>query len=379
MPPDDNDRGAKRLSPRELGLLRAWIDAGAKGTVDGPRPIVFQPLPAHIKPVYAAAVSADGRFAAAGIGNRVVVYDVMAKKPVARLVDPDLPPPPGGSRSAAHRDAVRALAFSPDGTLLASGAMRTVTLWKRSDDAAGGGPAWTVGRRIGGPERTDPFVDRVQALAFSPDGTLLAAGGGVPTQSGEIVLLNAATGSTVRRFPVPVAGQAPVLKDVVLCLAFSPDGTLLATGGADRTVAAFTVSSGAKVHAFDDHAGRVLGIAWRGDGKLLASVGVDSQCRFWKVGDTWERGETVGLAGSESVGIHALGGDTFVVAEGDGNVRGRALGEQKNLPKFNGKVDRSQCLAADPTGKVIAVGGADGSLTIWNGGGGPTKLADPGP
>jgi WD40 repeat protein len=42
-------------------------------------------------------------------------------------------------------------------------------------------------------------------------------------------------------------------------------------------------------------------------------------------------------------------------------------------------VDRSQCLAADPTGKVIAVGGADGSLTIWNGGGGPTKLADPGP
>jgi len=379
MPPDDNDRGAKRLTPRELGLLRAWIDAGAKGTVDGPRPIVFQPLPAHIKPVYAAAVSADGRFAAAGIGNRVVVYDVMAKKPVARLVDPDLPPPPGGSRSAAHRDAVRSLAFSPDGTLLASGAMRTVTLWKRSDAAKGGDPEWTVAQRIGGPARTEPFVDRVQALAFSPDGTLLAAGGGMPTQSGEIVLLTAATGSTVRRFPVPVAGQAPVLKDVVLCLAFSPDGTLLATGGADRTVAAFTVSSGAKVHAFDDHAGRVLGIAWRGDGKLLASVGVDSQCRFWKVGDTWERGETVGLAGRESVGIHALGGDTFVVAEGDGNVRGRGLGEQKNLPTFNGKVERSQCLAADPTGKVVAVGGADGSLTIWNGGGGPTKLADPGP
>lgn len=378
MPPDDNDRGAKRLTPRELDILRAWIDAGAKGTADGPRPIAWQPLPAHVKPVYAAAVSADGMFAAAGIGNRIVVYDVTTKKPVARLVDPDLPAPPGGTRSAAHRDAVRSLAFSPDGTLLASGAMRTVTLWKRSDDAAGGGPAWTVGRRIGGPERTDPFVDRVQALAFSPDGKLIAAGGGVPTQSGEVVLLDAATGSMVRRFPVPVAGQAPVLKDVVLCLAFSPDGTLLATGGADRAVAAFNVASGAKVHVFDDHAGRVLGIAWRGDGKLLASVGVDNQCRFWKVGDTWERGETVGLAGRESVGIHALGGDVFVVAEGDGNVRSRALGEQKNLPTFNGKVDRGQCLAADPAGKVIAVGGADGSLTIWNGGG-ATKLADPGP
>ncbi|MFN9368896.1 MAG: c-type cytochrome domain-containing protein [Planctomycetia bacterium] len=381
MPPDDNDRGAKRLTQRELEIVRAWIDAGAKDSAAGPRQIAWQPLPPHIKPVYAAAVSPDGRFAAAGIGNRIVVYDVAAKKPVARLVDPDLPAPPGTARSAAHRDAVRSLAFSPDGTLLASGAMRTVTLWKRSDDAAGGGPAWKVGRRIGGPERIEPFVDRVLALAFSPDGKILAAGGGVPTQGGEVVLVDPASGSTVRRFPAPIVGQAPVLKDVVLCLAFSPDGSLLATGGADRTVAAFTAATGEKVHVFDDHAGRVLGIAWRGDGKMLASVGVDNQCRFWKAGDAWERGQAVGIGARESVGIHPLGtGDIFVVANTDGAVLARAPDEQKNLPKFDGKAVRSQCLAADPAGKVIAVGNADGSLTVWTGSGGrPTVLADPGP
>lgn len=381
MPPDDNDRGARRLTASEIDILRAWIDAGAVATADGPRTIAWQPLPANVKPVYAAAVSPDGTSAAAGIGNRIVIFDVATGKPVARLVDPDLPAAAGSSRSAAHRDVVRSLAFSPDGSLLASGAMRTVTLWKRSDAGPGGQPTWAVARRIGGPLVTEPFVDRVQALAFSPDGTLLATGGGVPTQSGEVVLVASDSGRVVRRFPAPVVGQPPQLKDVVLCLAFSPDGTLLATGGADRSVAVFKPAEGKTVQLFDDHGGRVLGIAWRGDGRQLASVGADSQCRFWNAGDAWERGETIAVGGRESVGIHRLGqGDAFAVAEGDGTLQARALGKPEKLPKFGGKVVRSQCLATDPAGSVIAVGGADGSLTIWPGTGGqPRVLADPGP
>ena len=375
MPPEDNDRGARRLTAEELETLRLWIDAGAAGGAIGPRKITWQPFPPGRSPIYATAVSADGKLVAAATADRVTVFDVATRKPVARLVDAELPAAAGGEpRPAAHLGAVRSLAFSPDGTRLASGGMRTVTVWKRSDDeAGGGGPGWKPETRIGSVERAEPFVDRVLALAFSPDGTLLAAGGGELSVSGDVALFEVETGRLVRRIAVPH-------KDAVACLAFSPDGRWLATGG-DRVVGLAAVATGRQEHQFDEHNGRVLAIDWQADGSALTSVGADGQARVWKAGP-WEKIEAIGLAGREAVGIRYLGKTgTFVVAEGDGAVRVRAAGQSGGgQPNFQGKVPRSQCLAADAAGSTIAVGGADGLLRVWTGSGGqPAVLGDPPP
>ena len=59
MPPEDNEVGARNLSPQELGLLKLWIDQGAGGEVLGIAAAPeWQPLPARVNPIYAVAICA---------------------------------------------------------------------------------------------------------------------------------------------------------------------------------------------------------------------------------------------------------------------------------------------------------------------------------
>src|SRR6185436_16178424 len=72
MPPPDNDVKAKALTPQELGLIKLWIDQGAKGEVKSALAhITWQPLPAGINPIYAVAITPDGQYAAAGRANQI--------------------------------------------------------------------------------------------------------------------------------------------------------------------------------------------------------------------------------------------------------------------------------------------------------------------
>ncbi len=121
MPPKNNKSGAVDLTTSEVELLKTWIDQGAKQSVQQARQVAWQPLPPGVNPIYTVAMTKDGRFAACGRANQIFLYDLATRQFITRLAD---------SSGVAHRSLVQSLAFSPDGTRLASGSFREVKIWR---------------------------------------------------------------------------------------------------------------------------------------------------------------------------------------------------------------------------------------------------------
>jgi transcriptional regulator with XRE-family HTH domain/DNA-binding beta-propeller fold protein YncE len=157
---------------------------------------------------------------------------------------------------------VSAVAFSPDGKLLATvGADGTVRLWSTATGQPVGAPIHASAR------------NGVSGVAFSPDGKLLVSGGG-----GTVRPWNPATGQ-------PVGAPAHASAWAVSGAAFSPDGKLLASAGADGTVRLWNPATSQPVSA-PIQAGApngARGVAFSPDGKLLASAGADGIVRLWRV------------------------------------------------------------------------------------------------
>jgi len=114
----------------------------------------------------------------------------------------------------------------------------------------------------------------VLAVAFNPDGKLLATAGSDYTAK----LWDAATGKELKT----LRGHTHIIEDI----AFNPNGTMLATAGDDKTVKIWDVESGKELQTFTGHTDIIWSVSFSGDGNLLATGG-DTEAKVWNV-DTGE-------------------------------------------------------------------------------------------
>jgi WD40 repeat protein len=137
MPPKGNKVGAVNLTTQQLAMFKEWIDQGAKASPKKIQVIAWEPLPAGVQPIYALAATAQGDFIAAARANQISLYHLPTHSLVTKLTDESLIKSGLYKQSGvAHRDLVQSLAFSPDGTRLATGSFREVKLWKRETKPA---------------------------------------------------------------------------------------------------------------------------------------------------------------------------------------------------------------------------------------------------
>ena len=219
-------------------------------------------------------------------------------------------------------------------------------------------PRFELVRTIGDSTKVDsPLTDRVNALAYSPDGKVLATGSGDPSRSGEIKLWDLASGNLLRAFTKPH-------KDAVLALDFSADGKQLASGAADRAVRLWEVATGRQLRNLEAHSGHVLSVSLRHDNRMLASAGADNAVRTWSL-LTGDVVKTIGDFKKEVTSVHyAEQRNLLLATAGDPQVR--AFTDEGGTVRSDDKTTASFLTTGcvTPDGRTFLAGDAAGSLWV---------------
>jgi WD40 repeat protein len=166
--------------------------------------------------------------------------------------------------------------------------------------------------------------ERIESVAFSPDGNRLAVAGGLPGRGGELQVWDVAipTGASSDWRPT-LQLSVPVTYDTIYGGRWSPDGKLIAVGAGDNVVRAFDAESGEQVLFQGAHTDWVLDTVFSVDGSHLVSVGRDMTARLTEVAtERFIDNITSITPGALKGGIHAVARhperDEIVIGGADG-------------------------------------------------------------
>lgn len=275
--------------------------------------------------------------------------------PSATADDFDFQPPPAVPLDLPRIDArlhikqngrVGGLAFAPDGQTLAVA------------DSRGFFGLWSVRTgKAGRPVREFPVG--MLGLAYAPDGKAVALAGTVALAAGDgnIELWDTAADKPIRT----LKGH----DDQVWAVAFSPDGTKLASASSDRSVRLWEVATGKQVLQMDGHKSWVQSLAFSPDGKQLVTGSRDQSARLWDLESGKELRKLVTPESHVWAVAFSPDGRTAVVGGGDNKVRFWDTATGKTLRELEGHTQRVWGLAFTPNGRMVASASEDHTVRVW--------------
>ncbi|HXJ60670.1 MAG TPA: DUF1553 domain-containing protein [Verrucomicrobiae bacterium] len=338
----------KQLSEDQIGLLRAWIKAGASWDAQAAseeptvNPVAWGELPDSYRPALALAISPDGQRLALSRGAQLVVHDLAQTNfPVVTFW-------------RAHRDPVQALAWSADGRWLISGSLRSIVFW----DATNYLPRQQV---------TAGLIGRVLAIQAAPDGVQLAVADSRAAQDGYVRLVRVADGRIVRSWRAH--------SDSIFDLDFSRDGKQLVTAGGDKLIKIWDVGTQKETARLEGHSALVLGVAFNTNATQVLSGGADKQLKVWDIA-TREKIISLGQHTAAITAVKWPGDGSKVVALREGgplltysNLKAHS-GEQSSASGDERKLgeagDTAVSLAATADLKILVAGNQAGLVQVWN-------------
>jgi WD40 repeat protein len=314
----------------------------------------------------ALAISPDGETLAIGSREGVTLWNISASPPR---------PLPGLDGPAA---AVRAVVFSPDGSLLAVGA-ESVMLWNVQSRASlplEGPPLQTAGFAPSGGsvafspdgstlavctdtgvtlvdlqhrrerrtlDNSEPSVSRCSSVAFSRSGRVAASGGNW------VRLWEAGTGA--------ILSTLRTRSTNVLSVTFSPDDTMLAASGADRLITLWDADTFQELTKLDTDQGNIFCAAFSPDGKTLATAGASPSIYLWDLRRWQERYALKGHSSTVTSVTFFPDGKKLVTGSSDDTAKVWDPISRQALATIRGHGDHISSVAVSPSGRIIATGG----------------------
>jgi WD40 repeat protein len=233
------------------------------------------------------------------------------------------------------------VAISPDGLLLASGGAdaQTIALWSLPD-------ATLLSAKV-----DSGYPYHAFAAAVSPDGRLLATAGD------SIALRTMPDLATAKRITTSSSST-------VTAVAFSRDGSMLASGSDDRTICVWSVPEGVRLKTMPPGSGRVDAIALSPDSRYLVSGGAD--LLLWSVQDTVLLKKLDGHALAVTAVAITPDGRLLATASRDKAIRLWSLPDGAMLKILTGHAEALSSVAISPDGRLLVSASMDGAVKLWS-------------